>query len=104
MRRLGKSYAHPLIVLIALPNELQKVRIGIGAGRSIGNAVKRNRAKRVLREAVRPQLDRLSTSDDLLLLARSKLLDSSQTEIEDAIKKLFNRAGLANRRNNEHSN
>jgi ribonuclease P protein component len=91
-------------VLIALPNELQKVRVGIGAGRSIGNAVKRNRAKRVLREVMRPQLERLSPSNDLLLLARSKLLNSSQAEIEDAIKKLIKRAGLANRKNNEHSN
>lgn len=104
MRRLGKSYSHPLVVLIALPNELQKIRVGIGAGRSIGNAVKRNRAKRVLREVIRPHLDKLIHSNDLLLLARTKLLDSSRAEIEDAVQKLINRAGLANGRNHELSN
>ena len=104
MRRNGKSYAHPLVVLIALPNGLQKARIGVAAGRSIGNAVKRNRAKRVLREAMRPHIDGLTGGNDVLLLARSKLLGSKRPEIEDILRKLIKRAGLDNRRNNEYSN
>lgn len=103
MRRLGKSHAHPLIVLIALPNELQKTRIGVAAGRSIGNAIKRNRAKRVLREAMRPHIDGLVAGNDVLLLARRRILDSKRPEIDEAMKILIKRAGLDDKRDNEYS-
>ena len=42
MRRTGKSYAHPLVLLIASRSKSEQYRFGVTASRSIGGAVKRN--------------------------------------------------------------
>jgi len=94
VRRLGKSYAHPLVVLIKQPNESDKIRFGVSAGRSVGNAVRRNRAKRRLRESVRPQIPVLQTGWDIILLARKPIASAKFAEIKSAVNHLFQRAGL----------
>lgn len=94
VRRNGKSYAHPLIVLIAQPNESPQVRVGVTAGRSIGNAVQRNRAKRLLREAMRPILPTLASGWDLVLVARSGMANASLKDTRSALDILLLRAGL----------
>ena len=49
VRRTGTSFAHPLAVLIVSPGNVAETRFGFTAARSLGNAVRRNRAKRLLR-------------------------------------------------------
>jgi len=48
-------------------------RLGVIASRRVGDAVRRNRAKRLLREAFRLSQDRLPPSCDLVLVARRSL-------------------------------
>ena len=91
---MGKSYAHPLIVLIALPNEIGTKRVGIAAGRSVGNAVLRNRAKRRLRAAMRGFLELVPDGWDLVILARRPIVDAEFRQIEAALHMLLRRAGL----------
>ena len=45
----GKSFVHPHVVLYVNKNRLGRTRVGITASKKIGNAVTRNRARRVLR-------------------------------------------------------
>lgn len=94
VRRIGKSYAHPLVVLIIHPNELERSRIAISAGRSVGNAVQRNRAKRLLREAARPLISKIPVGWDALLLARHPLVEVKCSEAQEAIQQLLRRARL----------
>jgi ribonuclease P protein component len=70
VRRSGKSYAHPLVVLIVQNNNQPRVKIGVAAGRTVGTAVYRNRAKRLLREAMRTLLPNIASGLDLILIAR----------------------------------
>jgi ribonuclease P protein component len=42
VRSSGKSYAHPLVVLYALPSDQPHMRIGVAASKAVGNAVQRN--------------------------------------------------------------
>ena len=94
VRRYGKSYAHPFIVLMTQPSELPGIRVGVAAGRSVGNAVRRNRAKRLMRAAVEPLLTEIKTGWDLVIIARYSLLDQKTPEIRTALTELLERAQL----------
>lgn len=94
VRRLGKSYAHPLIVLIALPSETDTIRIGVAAGRAVGNAVQRNRAKRRLRAAIQPWLESLPSGWDIVLIARQPVLEAPYDQVCFALHSLLRRARL----------
>lgn len=94
VRQSGKSFAHPLIVLIASASEQEGTRVGVSASRSLGSAVKRNRAKRRLREAMRPLLPALRPGWHLILLARKPLLQAEFAEIQSAIAQLLQRSDL----------
>jgi ribonuclease P protein component len=94
VRRQGKPYPHPLVVLIKLANELQRPRIGVAAGRSVGNAVKRNRAKRLLREGMRPLLTEIQPGHDIVLLGRTAINQASGAEVHQALAALVQKASL----------
>ena len=96
VRRSGKSYAHPLIVLVVHENECSGVRIGVTAGRSLGGAVRRNRAKRQMRASMHPFLDQIPPGKDLVWIARRPLLGASFQELQQAMLLLMQRAGLVN--------
>ncbi|MFM8320409.1 MAG: ribonuclease P protein component [Chloroflexota bacterium] len=96
VRRYGKSYAHPLMVLVALPaeNPAPQPHCGVTAGRSVGSAVQRNRAKRLLRAAVQPHLPAILPGWDLVLIAREPLLRAGFVQIQAALSGLLRRARL----------
>jgi ribonuclease P protein component len=94
VRRSGKSYAHPLVVLYVLKSEQAGVRVGVSAGLAVGNAVKRNRAKRLLRAAMSELLPKTVLGSDLLLIARSPLPASDVQQTRSALSNVLERAGL----------
>jgi ribonuclease P protein component len=94
LRCYGHRYQHPLLVLVVIANEEQVSRFGFTASRRVGNAVKRNRAKRLLREAVRLHLDYTLSGYDCLLIARRATSLASYLEIEAAVLKLLESAGV----------
>ena len=50
----GISFVTPFVVIYMRPNRFGVHRLGITAGKRVGNAVQRNRAKRLIRQAYRP--------------------------------------------------
>ena len=94
VRLSGQSFAHPLVVLIVLHNPDGKVRVGVAAGRSVGNAVARNRAKRRLRVCIANQIPAVPDGWDLILLARAPIRNASFEQIDQAVKTLLIRSGL----------
>ncbi|MDH5507690.1 MAG: ribonuclease P protein component [Anaerolineae bacterium] len=94
VRRLGRSYAHPLVVLIAFPNQIAQTRIGVSAGRAVGGAVQRNRAKRILRAAVVPLMSSIPPGYDIALLARRKILGEKSTALQPVIASLLKKANI----------
>ncbi len=94
VRRTGKSWAHPLTVLLASSNQLAHTRIGFVASKSVGGAVQRNRAKRRLRAELRAHITWLSPGWDLVFVARRPILDCSMPELSAAVTELLSRAGL----------
>lgn len=94
VRRSGKSYAHPLVVLIVQKHDQPQVRVGVAAGKTVGTAVHRNRAKRLLREALRPLLDKIASHVDLILIARPGLATATLVDVSQAVLTLLQRAQL----------
>lgn len=94
VRRNGKSYAHPLVVLFAQASAQPRLRVGVAAGHTLGKAVQRNRAKRLLREAVRPMLPGIASGWELVLIARPGILTASLEDTRYALNGLLLRAGL----------
>ena len=96
VRRFGKSYAHPLVVLVAQANEISThhIRVGVAAGKTTGTAVHRNRAKRLIREAMRPYLASLASGWDLILIARPALVTATLEDTRAALLNLLRRANI----------
>lgn len=93
----GKYFAHPLVVLHLVRNEGAGRRVGFTVSRRVGTAVKRNRAKRLLREAYRSLVDRLPEDMDLVLVGRQTTPQSSAAEVTSALEELARRAGILTR-------
>jgi ribonuclease P protein component len=93
--REGKSWAHPLLVLVTRPNGLNLSRVGVAASRKLGGAVARNRAKRLLREAARRLYPRLKAGWDVMLIARAQILETKEPQVEKALAQLMKRARLS---------
>lgn len=94
VRRLGTSYAHPLVVLIFLNNDLAGTRYAVSAGVSVGNAVQRNRAKRLIRAALQELIPEVKDGYDIVLVARSPLAEADCQQTKEALQSLFNKAQL----------
>ena len=94
VRRSGKSYAHPLVVLIVETHEKPHIKVGVAAGRTVGTAVERNRAKRLLREAMRTIIPNTASNVDLLLIARPALASAALEDVRLALTALLKRAQL----------
>jgi len=94
VRRYGKSYAHPLVVLYTTASGELLSRVGVTAGRWVGGAVERNRAKRLLREAVRSLYPQILPGNDLLFIARAPLPAANLSLTQAALMSVLQRAKL----------
>lgn len=94
VRVSGRSWANHWLVLGVLANDLDRVRVGVSASRRVGGAVKRVRARRLIREAVRPWLTKISGGWDLVFIARVSVGDASFHDVDGAVAQLLRRAQL----------
>jgi ribonuclease P protein component len=94
VRQKGKSWANHLIVLYALPNDLEFSRFGFAVSKRIGKAVVRNRVRRRMREAVRLRRASIASGWDIVFIARSSLVGAAHAEISHAVEDLVKRAHL----------
>ena len=97
-RARGRSWSARLVVAVVLPNELGRNRYGFAAGKRLGGAVERNRAKRLLREAVRALHPRLAPGHDIVFIARNTLTpETSLSAVSAQVEHALQRAGLLKR-------
>jgi ribonuclease P protein component len=88
----GRAWNSKLLVLRALPNDLDHNRYGFVTSKRLGNAVVRNRTRRRLREALRALP--VDPGWDIVLSARQPAADADYHELNRAIVDLLTRARL----------
>jgi ribonuclease P protein component len=94
VRRAGRSYAHPLLVLLAASTPSSKTQAAIITGHRIGFAVQRNRIKRQIRACLDKLLPDLPDGWHLVVLARQSIIQADFAEIDRALRSVLKRAGL----------
>jgi len=94
VRRQGRSWSHPLLVLLVLANDLPYSRFGFLVSKHIGKAVVRNRVKRLMREAMRARLSRISPGWDVVTIGREPIVQADLRRIGKALDSLLQRAEL----------
>jgi ribonuclease P protein component len=91
-----RSVSDALLVIYAKENELGRTRIGLSVSKKIGNAVARNRCKRLFRESFRLSQHDLPNGIDFIMIPRNvpreptvaELRESLVTLLRDAARKL----------------
>ena len=90
----GKSFVSPLVVVYVKKNRNQGLRVGITTSKKIGNAVLRNRSRRVIREAFRELSPRVKSGYDLVFVARGRTPHVKSTDVRRHMEKELTAAGV----------
>lgn len=90
----GRSYICPVLVVYVLKNYKKGIRIGITTSKKIGKAVKRNRARRVIREAYRQIAPKINGNFDIVFVARSPATKVLSTKVKEYMLTQLKNAGL----------
>ena len=98
LRGQGRRVAHPLAVLVVCRQPVSAneghSRFAFVASRRVGNAVRRNRAKRLLRTAVGQYLTQIPPGWDCLCIARTDTATAEYADVYTAVGQLLQRARL----------
>ena len=90
----GKSFVSPVVVVYTLKNRTGQVRVGITTSKKIGNAVQRNRSRRVIREAYRGLASRVRPGVDLVFVALGKTPYVKSTDVARHMERQLQAAGV----------
>ena len=90
----GKSFVSPVIVTYVSKNRSKNVRIGITTSKKTGNAVKRNRSRRVIREAFRILAPKVQPGYDFIFVARGKTPFVKTADVYRAMSQQLQDAGV----------
>ncbi len=85
--RKGKSIVSKNVVVYYRLNGLPYNRFGITAGKKVGNAVMRNRAKRVIRQAYRENEVLFPVGMDIIFVARKAAAEVKADQLSSYVRK-----------------
>ena len=94
----GRSWADRYLVLYVFPIIGSEKKAGFAAGKKLGNAVTRNRLKRMMRESYRRNQAMLAEGFYCILVARKPAVGVKEPEMERAFLGLARRAGILRQR------
>ena len=90
-RKGEKASARGLLLVSAKSKE--GLKIGLSVSKKVGNAVTRNRVKRLLREAIRPLTDRIDDGFMYVIVAYPSIAEKDFFSVSKSVEQAFSRAG-----------
>ncbi len=90
-RKGERASAGDFVLLYAKSRE--GLKIGLSVSKKVGNAVTRNRVKRLLREAIKPIEQSIDARFMYVIVAREGIVNSNYHELVEKVKKTFEKAG-----------
>lgn len=90
----GKSAVSPYFVIYCRKTGRPVSRLGITTGVKLGNAVKRNRARRRIRELYRTHEAGLLPGYDVVVVARTRAIYGRYAELERSFRQMTKKLGL----------
>ena len=95
--RSGRSQKAKNAVILVKNNRQGVTRVGFSVSKKIRNAVKRNRCRRRLREAVYSYNDRIKKGFDIVFVARHQDIEPPYSEIVRDIGYLLSKSDVLNK-------
>ncbi len=89
----GDRFGNTQLKIYALSNGSSVSRLGLVVGRKFGNSPRRNRFKRILREAYRLNKNLLNNGVDIVVIPRPGLTELSLNAIEEGFKVILVQIG-----------
>lgn len=83
----GKSYVSPLLITYVIKNRYAMKKIGITTSKKIGNAVQRNRARRIIKQSFRLLYPCIKGKCDFVFVARGR---TPYAKMQDVMKEMSN--------------
>lgn len=93
----GKNAVSPYFAIYCRKTPRAYSRLGITAGVKLGNAVKRNYAKRRIRALYRSYEGQLVAGYDIVVVARTRILHGKYAELEKNFLHLMDKLGMLKR-------
>lgn len=93
----GKSFSNRELVLYVFNNyKVEDYRLGISVSKKIGNAVTRNRIRRLIKEVVRSKAGeiKIKKNIDIIIIARKPSSEMNYCDFERSIIDLYKKAKI----------
>jgi len=88
----GRKTSNEYLTVYTCPVQGRQGKVGIVAGRRLGNAVERNRTRRILRETIRTNQHSITDNTDLVVIVKGRALDLPHQELAEQFVQLLRKS------------
>lgn len=90
----GRNAGCEILTLVFSYCKMQNIKIGFSASKKVGGSVERHRVLRLMREAVKPLLERMAPNHNYIFVAKETLMQKPLAEIRKQVVYVLKKAGL----------